>query len=92
MPNASLDLDPSFQDLLRSADTTMTHRFNTLLPSYGACQAEGYNRHQLDRRGARFQGVAQVPSCGVWDGVSVSEDNIGSGNRLVESAFVFFFR
>jgi hypothetical protein len=89
MPNAPLDLDPSLRDLLRNLDMTIAHRFNAHYPEEPpdhrhmelAKQKRITPTNWIEEEGARFQGVAQVPPCGVWDGVRVSEDNIGSGNR-----------
>lgn len=105
MPNAPLDLDPSLQDLLKSADMTMAHRTNThnpkpshrdmeLIEQEGKTSTNWIEEEDFGARGSRKSPAAEFGSRNI--GAVVLPDQLQeSVTRLIESAFIphpCFFR
>jgi hypothetical protein len=101
MPNAPLDLDPSFQDLLRNADMGMGHKFNVhdpvewqpdhrhmeLIEQEGITSTSWIEEEDPDSRGSRKSPAADFGSRKI--GAVVLPDQLQeSVTRLIESGFV----
>jgi len=97
MPNAPLDLDPTFQDLLRNADMTMGHKYNVHHPKEESpshrhievIEEEGITstdwiEEDLSSRGSRKSPAAEFGSRRI--GAVVLPDQLQeSVTRLIES-------
>ena len=100
VPNTPLDLDPSLQDLLRNADMTMAHKFNThypeeppghrhmeLIEQEGITPTSWIEEEELSSRESRKSPAAEFGSRKIG-AVVLSEQLQESVTRLIESAFV----
>lgn len=102
MPNAPLDLDPSLQDLLKSADMTMAHKSNAHFPKEkppnrrhmeiiereGTPSTSWVEEEDFDSRGSRKSPAAEFGSRRIG-AVVLPHQLQESVTRLIESAFKF---
>jgi len=101
MPNAPLDLDPALQNLLRSADMTMAHRFNAhypkeepssrrhmeLIEEEGITSTSWIEEEELSSRGSRKSPAAEFGSRKIGSVVLPAQLQ-ESVTRLIESGFL----
>ena len=105
MPNAPLDLDPAFQNLLRNADITMAHRSNAhhskeepsshrhmeLVEQEGMTTSNWIEEEEVNSRGSRKSPAAEFGSRRI--GAVVLPDQLQeSVTRLIESTFTLILR
>ena len=102
MPNASLDLDPSLQDLLRNADMAMGHKFNVhhespgyrhmeVIEEEGVTSTNWMEEEDLGSRGSRKSPAAEFGSRKI--GAVVLPDQLQeSVTSLIERASTLHFR
>ena len=103
MPNSPLDLDPSFQDLLKNADMSMGHKLNVhcleerqnhrhieLIEQEGIVPSSWIEEEDRDSRGSRKSPAAEFGSKRI--GAVVLPDQLQeSVARLIESPFASLF-
>ena len=97
MPNAPLDLDPSFRELFSDADMGVAHKFNAHYPGHrhaelvehdGVIPTNWIEEEELTSRASRKSPAADFGSRKIG-AVVLSAQLQESVARLIESAFVF---
>lgn len=95
MPNAPLDLDPSFRELFRDADMGMAHRLNAHYPGHrhvelvkqeGITSTSWIEEEESSSRGSRKSPAAEFGSRKIG-AVVLSDQLQESVIRMIESAF-----
>ena len=98
MPNAPLDLDPSFRELFRDADMGMAHRLNAHYPGHRRVELVKQERitstnwieeEEPTSRGSRKSPAAEFGSRKIG-AVVLSDQLQESVTRLIESAFTSY--
>ena len=97
MPNAPLDLDPSFRELFSDADMGMAHRLNSHYPGHrhaelveqeGVTPTNWIEEEELTSRASRKSPAADFGSRKIG-AVVLSGQLQESVARLIQSAFMF---